>query len=147
MALCESTRLPLDARFNPWSVRCLWRDLKLSHGSELLTVDSFQMKFFLIFRFICCPHKLHFFRSVFNIIDIFCVIPMLIVFVLELSDPLFWDTQQFFLIITYVSLTSVLRVFRLFKLARHYRYISHRTYIYGYMELRGEFDLRLNQRK
>ena len=68
-----------------------------------------------------CSCLFRYLHSIFNVIDIFCVVPMLVVYVIEQVDPLFWETREFFLVITYLSLTSVLRVFRLFKLARHYK--------------------------
>ncbi len=87
--------------------------------AEIICVTVFTTE--LVARFSVCPSKFRFFKSMFNLIDIFCVIPMLAVMLIEHIEPLFWDDKEFFLVITYLSLTSVLRVFRLFKLARHYR--------------------------
>lgn len=75
----------------------------------------------LTLRLICSPSKCKFFKSAFNIIDIFCVLPMTIVLLLQWTTPDFWSGSHFYLMISYLSLASVLRVFRLFKLARHYR--------------------------
>jgi hypothetical protein len=75
----------------------------------------------LILRLICSPSKCLFFKSAFNIIDIFCVVPMTIVLFVQWIKPDIWESSHFYLLISYLSLASVLRVFRLFKLARHYR--------------------------
>ena len=75
----------------------------------------------LLTRLIISPSKLKFFKSFFNIIDFLCVIPLLIVYILQSVKEDLWGSGEFFVIIAYLSLSSVLRVFRLFKLARHYR--------------------------
>lgn len=74
----------------------------------------------MVLRFIACPSKVRFFLSVFNIIDTLCVLPMLTVYVLENTALHFWKAKRTMAIVIYLTLTSLLRVFRLFKLARHY---------------------------
>ena len=85
---------------------------------DYICVSVFMIE--LLLRFVSCPNQIRFFLSAFNMIDFFCVIPRAIVVVLEQLDPHFWHKSDTFVIIIYLSLTSVLRVFRLFKLARHY---------------------------
>ena len=87
-------------------------------------IDGICVVFFaieLLLRFIASPKKIGFFISIYNIVDIFCVLPMIVVFSIQQVQKDFWDDREFFIVISYLSLTSVLRVFRLFKLARHYR--------------------------
>ena len=75
----------------------------------------------LLLRFITCPSKFKFIKSVYNIIDVVCVIPLLVVFIIETVWDTIWQNSNMVVVVGYLSLTSVLRVFRLFKLARHYR--------------------------
>ena len=92
--------------------------------SSLLMVDGICVIIFsveLALRIIACPSKIKFMKSFYNIIDIFCVVPFLITFIIGLIDSTFWLHKQFAVVLGYLGLTCVLRVFRLFKLARHYR--------------------------
>ncbi len=74
----------------------------------------------LLLRFISCPSKLRFLRSPYNILDTLCVLPLFFTLILgEVSPDLL--TQSEGILVTYLSLTSVFRVFRLLKLARHHR--------------------------
>ena len=80
----------------------------------------------LVLRFIACPSKVAFFKSGYNLIDVFCVIPMLCFYIIQhIDNTIFLDKsgngRSLVIVMIYLSLSSVLRVFRLFKLARHYR--------------------------
>lgn len=74
----------------------------------------------LVLRYFSCPHKLLFFKSFYNIVDVLCVVPQPIVLLVQAMDRDLWE-REFFAVLAFLSITSVLRVFRLFKLARHYR--------------------------
>lgn len=82
-------------------------------------VCIFTLELFL--RMMTCPSKLQFIKSVYNIIDVVCVIPLLIVFILGLVWRNMWHKGQLIRVVGYLSMTSVLHVFRLFKVARHYK--------------------------
>lgn len=75
----------------------------------------------LLLRVISCKNKIVFFKSVYNIIDFLVVIPFFITFIINVIDDSFWLDKQFIIVFGYLGVSSVLRVFRLFKLARHYK--------------------------
>lgn len=75
----------------------------------------------LFFRFFSCPSKIDYWKSIYNIIDVFCVLPMIVISVLDLIDPHFWDDKDFLIVLCYLSVSSVLRVFRLLKMGKHYK--------------------------
>lgn len=86
---------------------------------DAVCVIAFSIE--LVVKIICCPSKLDFFKSFYNIIDVLCVLPFLITFILHVLDKNFWLEREFIVVIGYLSLSSVLRIFRLFKMARHYK--------------------------
>ena len=75
----------------------------------------------LLLRFLVSPSKLVYIKSFFNIIDILCVLPLFITLIVHAVIGDFLLREQSIILIGYLSLTSVLRVFRLFKIARYYR--------------------------
>ena len=81
----------------------------------------------LLLRFITCPSKVNFFKSGYNLIDTFCVLPLVAYYIVQLVDSTLFYTllmgsgAKMVVVMIYLSVSSVLRVFRLFKLARHYR--------------------------
>ena len=86
---------------------------------DALCVVLFMVE--LLVRIIVCPSKLRFIKSFFNIVDIASVVPIFIVFILNSTKEELLLQEQSIILIGYLSLSSVLRVFRLFKIARHYR--------------------------
>ena len=87
----------------------------------LENIDSFCTCFFTIeflVRFIVAPNKAKFWKSIMNIIDVLCVLPMWIKYIMLLYDirmnirllPVFFI----------IMMLRVLRICRVLRLARHY---------------------------
>ncbi|CAD5118354.1 DgyrCDS7063 [Dimorphilus gyrociliatus] len=92
-----------------------------SHPALLYTDGSCIILFFfeLVIRFSVCPNKKRFFVSVMNIIDILSVFPMMGLFVWRRFFSL--KTNTYVALLAYLFVASVLRVFRLLKMARHHK--------------------------
>lgn len=91
-----------------------------SHPALLYTDGSCIVLFFfeLVIRFSVCPDKRSFFLSFMNIIDVLSVFPMMGLFVWRRFFSL--KTNTYVALLAYLFVASVLRVFRLLKMARHH---------------------------
>ena len=72
----------------------------------------------LVVRFLCCPFKLQFFLSIFNIIDTLSTVNILLLYIVEWFHPNFWADDTLFFVIYILSAFGVLRCLRLIKFAK-----------------------------
>ena len=81
----------------------------------LFTVD-------VLVRFFVCPNKCKFMKTLYNIIDILCILPMWIdvMFQICITEERFWKDRALLMASHHISMIRLLRVFRLFKLAKQY---------------------------
>lgn len=81
---------------------------------DYICAAYFSIEFLL--RFFFAPHKLKFFKTPLNIIDLLCLVPHLIAISLNLKDPNDTTSQLFK---SMLALRTV-RILRIFKLMKHY---------------------------
>jgi potassium voltage-gated channel Shaker-related subfamily A protein 1 len=81
------------------------------------TVCIIWFTFELIVRFISCPLKLTFMKSIMNVIDVFAIIPYFITLGTIIADEQRKSNQATSLAI--LRVIRLVRVFRIFKLSRH----------------------------
>lgn len=87
----------------------------------LENIDSFCTCFFTIefvIRFVVAPNKKKFWKSVMNIIDVLCVLPMWIKYIMQLYNVRM--TTQLLPVFFLIMMLRVLRICRVLRLARHY---------------------------
>ena len=87
----------------------------------LENIDSFCTCFFTVeffIRWIVTPDRIRFWKSPMNIIDVLCVLPMWIKYIMQIYDIRFDEDllPVFFIIMT----LRVLRICRVLRMARHY---------------------------
>ncbi len=75
----------------------------------------------LLLRFTVCPNKYLFFKSFFNIVDIFSVVPMAMLGAIRVYDAYYFAKHGTFIAYTMNAIFSVLRSVRIFKIVRHNR--------------------------
>ena len=73
----------------------------------------------LLFRFVSCPLKLKYLKSIMNIIDIIAIIPYFITFGTMIAKEDKKPSQT--LLLSILRVIRLVRVFRIFKLSRHSR--------------------------
>ena len=87
----------------------------------LENIDSFCTCFFTIeflVRFIVAPSKKKFWKSIMNIIDVLCVLPMWIKYIMQLYNVRM--NIQLLPVFFLIMMLRVLRICRVLRLARHY---------------------------
>ena len=75
----------------------------------------------LILRFIVWPRKRHFFHYIFNVIDAFAIIPLSIIYLIDVVDTDFWSTHAFLPSFIIVGCANVFRTLRILKVVKHNR--------------------------
>ena len=75
----------------------------------------------LFLRFISTPNKLCFMKKIINVMDIICVIPLLALFLLKQSKAYSFRSSAAIHLTCQVTILSILRLVRVFKLVRHVR--------------------------
>ena len=87
-------------------------------------MDTFCAIFFtieFILRFVVAPDKIAFWKSIMNYIDILCVMPMWIKYLLGILEiGLSKDNTELLPLVFVIMLLRVLRICRVLRLARHY---------------------------
>ena len=106
------------------------RILRLYSGSEAESTAAYVLRvlediltvFFtleLTMRFAVCPDKKKFFRDALNWVDLICVIPMLMIFIVRIIINAQNSNEALTYVSAYMSITGLLRVLRLLKLIQH----------------------------
>ena len=74
----------------------------------------------LLLRFSLCPSRLAFLKSMYNLVDIMCIIPMLLMLIVESSAGQMHDKKKVFMAAYILSTFGVFRILRLFKFLRQF---------------------------
>lgn len=91
-------------------------------GSALRIVEEILTVFFAIeltIRFSVCPEKRKFFKDALNWVDLICVVPMVIIFIVRIIINAQESSDVLTYVSAYLSVTGLLRVLRLLKLIQH----------------------------
>lgn len=79
----------------------------------------FIMALEIIVRFLTCPQMYKFFQSIYNIVDLMCILPVTITVILHNVHPTFWADKSLKGLAFFLSIFGVFKILRLVKLARH----------------------------
>ncbi|KAK3104822.1 hypothetical protein FSP39_011010 [Pinctada imbricata] len=91
--------------------------------TELITVAFFSIEIFV--RFVFCPYKTYFFKSMLNWIDIFSITVMYSKYIVEALDPKEKYQASIFDIVHCLQIVRVFRLFRLVKNNVGFRVLLH----------------------
>lgn len=119
----ESSRINVTAENNPKII--MFASTEIIPAIWYLDVCCFTVLVLETgIRIIICPQKCSFFRSLYNIVDILCILPMTLLLIIEGVHPAFWEYAGWFDIVYFLTFLGFFRILRLLKFARHYEAMS-----------------------
>ena len=93
--------------------------------TEYATVAFFSLE--IVLRFVFCPYKKSFFKSLLNLVDVFSIVVMYSKYIVEAFDPKEKYQASIFDI---VHCLQIVRVFRLFRLVKNF--VGFRVLLYAF---------------
>lgn len=105
---------PLDINWTTWEKNTKSQPVKALLILDYVSTAYFTLEF--IVRLTACPSKKKFFRGILNWVDIFAVVPFYIEQAVVLARP----EVQFTLYLQGFKALRMVRIFRIFKLTRHF---------------------------
>jgi hypothetical protein len=108
-----------------WELMCKNQKIRLLFTTEphsvLENIDSFCTCFFTVeflARLIVAPNRIKFWKSIMNIIDVLCVLPMWIKYIMLINNVQI--NMELLPVFFLIMMLRVLRICRVLRMARHY---------------------------